>query len=80
MLLVVLFYLVAVVFHQLKDKSTVHERQQVIEEEGQADVDFLRLLHFLKRQQSTICELHLADLARLLAVKAEIWYHRSKYN
>lgn len=44
-LLTVLFYLVAIVFHQLEDKSSVHERQQVIEEEGQADVDFLCLLY-----------------------------------
>lgn len=47
----VLFYLVAVVFHQLKDKSSVHERQQVVEEERQADVDFLCLLYLLKQQQ-----------------------------
>lgn len=46
-----LFYLVAVVFHQLKDKSSVHERQQVVEEERQADVDFLCLLYLLKQQQ-----------------------------
>ena len=49
----VLFYLVAVVFHQLKDESSIHERQQVVEEEGQADVDFLCLLYFLKQQKST---------------------------
>lgn len=48
-LLTVLFYLVAIVFHQLEDKSSVHERQQVIEEEGQADVDFLCLLYLLKQ-------------------------------
>lgn len=45
------FYLVAVVFHQLEDKSSVHERQQVIEEEGQANVDFLCLLYLLKQNQ-----------------------------
>lgn len=49
----VLLYLVAVVFHQLEDKSSVHERQQVVEEESQTDVDFLCLLYLLKRQQST---------------------------
>lgn len=27
------FYLVAIIFHQLKDKSSVHKRQQVVEEE-----------------------------------------------
>lgn len=46
-----LLYLVAVVFHQQKDKSSVHERQQVVEEECQADVDFLCLLDLLKQQQ-----------------------------
>lgn len=30
----VLFYLVAVVFHKLEDKPSVHEGQQVVEEEG----------------------------------------------
>lgn len=49
----VLLYHVAVAFHQLKDKSSVHKRQQVVEEEGQADVDFLRLLYLLKQQRST---------------------------
>lgn len=45
-------YLVAIVFHQLEDESSVHEGQQVIKEEGQADVDFFCLLYLLK-QQST---------------------------
>ena len=46
-----LLYLVTVVFHQHKDKPSVHERQQVVEEERQADVDFLCLLDLLKQQQ-----------------------------
>lgn len=46
-------YLVAVVFDQVKDEPSIHEGEQVIEEKSQADVDFLRLLYFLKnnRQQ-----------------------------
>lgn len=52
-MLSVLLHLVAVVFHQKKDKSSVHEGQQVVKEEGQADVDFLCLLYLLKQQQST---------------------------
>lgn len=45
------FYLVAVVFDQLKDKSSIHEGKQVIEEERQTDVDFLCLLYLLKKTQ-----------------------------
>lgn len=44
------FYLVAIIFHQLKDKSSVHKGQQVVEKERQADIDFLSLFHFLKEQ------------------------------
>ena len=65
-----LFYLVAVVFHQLENKPSVHEGQEVIEEEGQADVDFLRLLYLLK-QQSTNSYLYRADLADHYTVQAE---------
>lgn len=69
----VLLYLVTVVFHQLEDKSSVHERQQVVEEEGQADVDFLCLLYLLERQQSTvISKLYWKYLAEHLAVQAEL--------
>lgn len=46
-------YLVAVVFDQLKDESSIHEGKQVIEEKCQADVDFLRLLYFLKKTKKT---------------------------
>lgn len=45
------FYLVAVVFDQQKDKSSIHEGKQVIEEERQADVDFFCLLYLLKKQK-----------------------------
>lgn len=42
-----LYYLVAVVFYQLKNKSSVHQRQKVIEEKGKANVDLFCLLYFL---------------------------------
>lgn len=41
-------YLVAVVFDQLEDKASVHEREQVIQEESQADVDLLCLFQLLQ--------------------------------
>lgn len=43
-------HLVAVVLDEVKHKATVHERQKVIEEESQADVDLLRLFIFLQKQ------------------------------
>lgn len=37
----------------MKYKSSVHERQQIVEEESQADVDFLCLLYLLQQKQPT---------------------------
>ena len=42
-----LHYLVTVVLDQLEHKASVHERQQVVEEERQADVHLLGLLQLL---------------------------------
>jgi hypothetical protein len=40
-------------FDEVKHKPTVHERKKVIQEESQADVDFLCLITFLKKKHMT---------------------------
>lgn len=64
------FYLVAIIFHQLKNKSSVHKGQQVVEEERQADIDFLSLFHFLKEQwkEPINQQLHWMDVHLIVSV------------
>lgn len=45
-------HLVAIMFDEVKYKATIHKREKVIQEESQADVDFLCLFSFLKNKHT----------------------------
>lgn len=46
------YYLLIIRTQKIKDKATIHERQQVIEKKGQATVEMLHQLHILWKQHN----------------------------
>lgn len=45
-------HLVAIMFDEVKHKATIHEWEEVVQEESQADVDLFRLFNFLKNKHT----------------------------